>query len=65
MSRPGIGPRLVRGIGFVVDRDGVATVANRPVVALCRCDGSGRLPWCDSTHKVLCDSTHQVLRPGS
>jgi CDGSH-type Zn-finger protein len=24
----------------------------RPVVALCRCHRSDRLPWCDSTHKT-------------
>ena len=27
--------------------------SNRPVVAVCRCEKSSRLPWCDGTHKVL------------
>ena len=47
------GPRLARGVGFVVDGDGEASGATRPVVAICRCDASARLPWCDGTHKVL------------
>jgi len=47
------GPRIVRGVGFVVDRDGEATQAQRPAVAVCRCDASARRPWCDGTHKIL------------
>ncbi|MEH3032805.1 MAG: CDGSH iron-sulfur domain-containing protein [Aeromicrobium erythreum] len=47
------GPRLVRGVGFVVDADGTTNVAARPVVALCRCAASSRRPWCDGTHRVL------------
>ena len=47
------GPALVRGADFVVTSDGAASVARRPVVALCRCDASARLPWCDGTHKRL------------
>jgi CDGSH-type Zn-finger protein len=47
------GPALVRGVDVVVGADGVATLARRPVVALCRCDASTRLPWCDGTHKRL------------
>ena len=27
--------------------------SDRPVVAVCRCEKSARLPWCDGTHKVL------------
>ncbi|HWV26503.1 MAG TPA: CDGSH iron-sulfur domain-containing protein [Aeromicrobium sp.] len=52
-SDPTSGPRLVRAVGFVVDADGTATPARRPVVAVCRCDASARLPWCDGTHQVL------------
>lgn len=27
--------------------------STRPVAAVCRCERSARLPWCDGTHKVL------------
>ncbi|MGJ9413760.1 CDGSH iron-sulfur domain-containing protein [Aeromicrobium sp. CF4.19] len=53
MSVPG--PRLVRGVGFVVDAAGATTRAQRPVVAICRCEASARAPWCDGTHKVLAE----------
>jgi CDGSH-type Zn-finger protein len=57
------GPRLVRGLGFVVAADGTAVQAQRPVVALCRCDATARGPWCDGTHKLIArraaaDPTH-------
>ncbi len=51
------GPRLVRSVDFVVDTAGTTTPALRPVVALCRCEASARLPWCDGTHKVLARRT--------
>ena len=47
------GPLLVRGAGSVRDRDGVEHPVTRPVVAVCTCGKSARLPWCDSTHKAL------------
>lgn len=53
MNDPADGPRLVRAVDFVVDPDGTTTRAQRPVVAVCRCDASARLPWCDGTHKRL------------
>ena len=34
-------------------RDGTVHPVDRPVVALCRCEKSSRLPWCDGTHKVI------------
>lgn len=46
------GPLLVRGAGAIID-DGETHDVERPVVAICRCGGSGILPFCDSTHKVL------------
>ncbi len=46
------GPILVRGADIVYDGDGVPHPVNRPVVAVCRCAKSSRLPWCDGTHKV-------------
>lgn len=53
MSAPEDGPALVRGVDFVVDADGGAHRVERPLVALCRCEGTARAPWCDGTHKVL------------
>ena len=46
------GPWLVRGAAAVEDDAGVHPVT-RPVVAVCSCDKSQRLPGCDGTHKVI------------
>lgn len=46
------GPMLVRGATEVSDEDGVTHPVTRPVVALCRCNRSERMPWCDSSHKT-------------
>lgn len=47
------GPMLVRGAQEIVAADGTAHPTRRPVVALCRCEVSQRLPWCDGSHKSL------------
>lgn len=47
------GPLLLRGCRTYTDQDGTEHEVDRPVVAVCRCGFSGRLPWCDSTHKRL------------
>ncbi|NLG22663.1 MAG: CDGSH iron-sulfur domain-containing protein [Actinomycetales bacterium] len=47
------GPLLLRGCGTYTDEDGFEYPVDRPVVAVCRCGFSNRLPWCDSTHKRL------------
>ena len=47
------GPTLVRRADAIVSEDGVEHPVVRPVVAVCTCDKSQRLPWCDSTHKAL------------
>lgn len=47
------GPMLLRGAASVKDAEGRVHPIDRPVVALCRCDKSSRLPWCDGTHKVI------------
>lgn len=47
------GPMLVRGATSVQAEDGSVHAVERPVVALCRCEKSSRLPWCDGTHKVI------------
>ncbi len=47
------GPLLVRGADAVRDKDGELHPTTRPVVAVCACDKSQRMPWCDGTHKVV------------
>lgn len=47
------GPLLVRGADAVRDKDGTLHATTRPVVAVCTCDKSQRMPWCDGTHKVV------------
>jgi hypothetical protein len=47
------GPLLVRGATEVLGPDGAAHPVTRPVVAVCACAKSARLPWCDGTHKAL------------
>lgn len=47
------GPMLLRGSHVVADADGVQHETTRPVTAVCRCERSASLPWCDGTHKVL------------
>jgi CDGSH-type Zn-finger protein len=43
----------VRGADVVQDSSGTAHVVTRPVVAVCTCERSQRLPWCDGTHKAV------------
>jgi CDGSH-type Zn-finger protein len=47
------GPILVRGADVIEDAEGTSHVVTRPVVALCTCEKSQRLPWCDGTHKAV------------
>ena len=47
------GPMLLRGASSVQDSQGRVHTVQRPVVAVCRCEKSSRLPWCDGTHKVI------------
>ncbi|MDQ3615619.1 MAG: CDGSH iron-sulfur domain-containing protein [Actinomycetota bacterium] len=47
------GPLLVRGAELVRDAEGRSHRVTRPVVAVCTCGKSARMPWCDDTHKVL------------
>ena len=47
------GPLLLRGADRVVDEQGVSHAVDRPVVALCTCRRSQRLPWCDDTHRAV------------
>ena len=52
-EHPAIADMLLRGAESVQDADGTVHPVDRPVVALCRCEKSSRLPWCDGTHKVI------------
>jgi CDGSH-type Zn-finger protein len=47
------GPLLVRGADAVTGPDGEPVAVTRPVVAVCTCGKSQRLPWCDDTHRVI------------
>jgi CDGSH-type Zn-finger protein len=47
------GPMLVRGASSIRDSGGAVHEVDRPLVALCRCQKSSSLPWCDATHKLL------------
>jgi CDGSH-type Zn-finger protein len=47
------GPLLLRGADHVVDGAGVVHPVDRPVVALCACGKSQRMPWCDDTHRAV------------
>lgn len=47
------GPLLVRGADVITDADGRQVPVTRPVVAVCACGHSQRMPWCDGTHKVV------------
>lgn len=47
------GPLLLRGADHVVDEAGVRHEVDRPVVALCTCERSQRMPWCDGTHRAV------------
>jgi CDGSH-type Zn-finger protein len=49
----GDGPLMVRHADIVVTDDGQEHEVTRPVVALCTCAKSQRLPWCDNTHKSV------------
>ena len=45
------GPYLVEGPVQIVDANGQPIDAgNRPRIALCRCGGSAKKPFCDGTH---------------
>lgn len=58
------GPTLVRRARALVDEAGVEHPVERPVVAVCTCERSQRLPWCDSTHKVARNTASDVeVRP--
>ncbi len=44
------GPYLVKGPMKILDAEGNEFLVERKTVALCRCGGSMRKPFCDGTH---------------
>jgi CDGSH-type Zn-finger protein len=46
------GPYLVKNLEDLQDRHGTP-IATKPVIALCRCGGSGSKPFCDGTHQKI------------
>jgi CDGSH-type Zn-finger protein len=47
------GPYLVTGPATLIDEDGTETNLERKTVALCRCGGSQKKPFCDGTHSKI------------
>jgi CDGSH-type Zn-finger protein len=47
------GPYLVRGAFALTDANGKPIETRRRTIALCRCGGSSRKPFCDGTHKLI------------
>jgi glutamate synthase domain-containing protein 2/CDGSH-type Zn-finger protein len=43
------GPMIVKNVEALIGPDG-EDIGARPIMALCRCGGSGNLPFCDGTH---------------
>ena len=57
------GPYLVKGPVIVTDAAGGEFRAERKTVALCRCGGSTKKPFCDGTHsKVGCRAAERAFR---
>ena len=44
------GPYLVKGPVLLLDAEGNEFRAERSTIALCRCGGSAKKPFCDGTH---------------
>ena len=53
------GPYLVKGLADLRDARG-GKLAAEPVMALCRCGGSSKKPFCDGTHKKIGFSSAKV-----
>lgn len=47
------GPYLVTGPVRLLDADGNEYRVERATIALCRCGGSARKPFCDGTHSRI------------
>ena len=51
------GPLLVKGPIELLDHDGRVLRVESESIALCRCGGSARKPFCDGTHRGVFDGT--------
>lgn len=49
----GDGPYLISGQARYTDADGQEQMTEGKVVALCRCGGSDKKPFCDGTHRKI------------
>jgi CDGSH-type Zn-finger protein len=47
------GPYLVKGPVRLVDADGTEFTTTGDTIALCRCGGSTKKPFCDGTHSKI------------
>lgn len=47
------GPYLVKGPVLLLDAEGNEFRTERATVALCRCGGSTKKPFCDGTHSKI------------
>lgn len=47
------GPYLVQGVAKIIDPEGNEYSTEGKMVALCRCGGSQRKPFCDGTHSKI------------
>lgn len=47
------GPYLVKGPVLLLDAEGNEFILERATVALCRCGGSTKKPFCDGTHSKI------------
>jgi 3-phenylpropionate/trans-cinnamate dioxygenase ferredoxin subunit len=47
------GPYMVKGECELVDAQGQKVPTQGDAIYLCRCDGSGKKPFCDGTHKKI------------
>ena len=57
------GPYLVKGPVLLLDAEGNEYRAERSTVALCRCGGSAKKPFCDGTHaKAGFRATERAVR---
>jgi len=53
------GPYLVRNLQNLRNSKG-ESIPTKPVIALCRCGGSAKKPFCDGTHSKLGFSSRKV-----
>lgn len=47
------GPYLLSGPAVLIDADGNESKIEGTMVALCRCGGSQKKPFCDGTHRKI------------